>query len=150
MDNNYEFVYSLIYQGKVFYIGRCKDVLKRYRWHLHATGSANSAEYIRQILSNGEFPELNIIDWIPHQDAIAREAQIINDFSVAGHSLTNHVFAREPHYPVNKRPACPTKKDMFKIVKYKQLNYVQLCISRYRYKNNLEPLNTQYIPHPFK
>lgn len=150
MHEEYEFVYSLVYQGKVFYIGRCKDILKRYRWHLHASGVAESAKYIRWILSQGDFPDINIIDWIPKKDALHREAQIILDFSVAGHALTNYQFKRNPHYDIKNRPANPTKKDMFKLAKYKQLKYVELCLCRYRYENGLEPLTGKHIPHPFK
>ena len=147
---DYEFVYSLLYQGKVFYIGRCKDMLKRYRWHLHANGTAKSTEYIRWILSNGEFPDINVIDWIPKEEAYHREAQIILDFSAAGHVLTNHQFKRSPHHDIKHKPNKLTKKDMFKIAKYKQLSYMSLCICRYRYHHKLEAPTTQHIKHPFK
>lgn len=149
MNEKYEFVYSLIYQDRVFYVGRCKDLLKRYRWHLNAPGTAKSAQYIRWIISQGHYPDINIIDWIPEKEAIKREAQIILDFSVAGHTLTNHIFTRTPHYDIKNRPAKPTPKDMYKIAKYKQLNYVALCILRYRHMQGLEPLPYNHIPNPF-
>ena len=125
LSNKMAFVYSLSYNGKVFYIGCAMDLYVRYKQHIKVGKSTTKTSlFIKQILDNNELPELNIIDRLLYDEAILLEANLIKYFSLSGQPLTNHQFKREPLYIPNNIPDIVTPKQMAKIIKYRQEMYI--------------------------
>lgn len=125
MIDGYEFVYSMLYNGHVFYIGRSKDVLKRYSMHLSTASKTGygTQRFISNILENDGLPDMDIIDYLPVQEAKIMEANIIHSFTAAGQTLTNsshnarrgQVFYR---FPLNI-PKEMNKPDMCALIRYR-------------------------------
>lgn len=119
------FIYSLSYQGKVFYIGCAIDIHARYKQHLREGKSkTKNTLFIKDILSKGEFPELNILDRVTCYDSVELERKLIRYFSLAGQPLANHQFVTNPIYMPKNIPEKVTYKDMCNIIKYRQEVYI--------------------------
>lgn len=67
-------------------------------------------------------PEIHIISYLPMQDALKKEMDIIMSLSVLGHKLTNkqHCWDRHKDYPFNQ---FKDKKDLFKIIIFRMQKY---------------------------
>jgi len=93
LDNMY-FVYSLLIEEHVFYIGKCKNLAARYAAHIskaqrggyedHATTA-----FIRKLLLAGKCPLIKGIEYLPSNEAVILERHLIQIFTQAGHKLTN-------------------------------------------------------------
>lgn len=118
-----KFVYSLVDNGQVFYIGCTKDIHKRYRQHIMKSNKTLSGVYISAMIERGVFPEINILSYLPECEAHFEEAKIINTFSHAGQPLINSQYFRRPHKSIEIKSGF-TAKDVLKIVKYKQKVYM--------------------------
>ena len=85
LEKKMAFVYSLSYDGKVFYIGCAMDLYVRYKQHIKVGKSKTQTSlFIKQILDNNELPELNIIDRLLYNEAILLESKRIKYFSLSG------------------------------------------------------------------
>ena len=119
-----KFVYSLSHNGQVFYIGCTKDIHKRYKQHIkHTWQPTANAKYIADLLQQGIFPEINIIDYLPECEAMVKEIVLIKMFNKAGQKLTNY----QNTYGWHTKPNVTETKSMkaaFRIVKYHQEVYL--------------------------
>lgn len=122
MIEGYKFVYSLLDNGSVFYIGCAKDVLARYKQHINLYGGTDGAPmrlYLKEMIDDGRIPELEIIDYLPSKEALKLEAQAVSIFSRSGHKLINTVHV---HWTFHRRvsmPSSPSKEDYLTAAKYK-------------------------------
>lgn len=113
--DGYYFVYTLSYDGNVFYIGCCKDIVKRYAQHINKKDGA-MAEYITGIKAKGHLPDLNIITFRPELESRSVEESLIKCISIGGHRLFNLV-----HYRPANKPICDKrKKDVYKMLAKEQ------------------------------
>lgn len=111
-DEGYYFVYTLSYNGNIFYIGCCKDIVKRYTQHLN-NKKGNLAAYITSIKETGNLPELNVITFRPQIEAHSVEETLIKCVSVGGHKLFNvqhYRYEPKKEYSKSKKQACQLLK----------------------------------------
>jgi len=133
------FIYSLSDKGRVFYVGMTKDLHKRYTWHCNASScSFNTYKYIHVMLKKGRLPTIHIIDYLPYELAGRREAEIIQLFATAGHSLTNDTFnynklVTSIPLPVTQRKT-PFKRGQLDYIKEMQEQYIE----HYNYTTRLK------------
>ena len=120
----YRYVYSLINEGILFYIGCAKDISVRYSQHLAASknGKAPVNKYIKQMLEQGIYPEINIICYLPEKEALLKEAQILVAMKDIGHTLMNrtYYYTKRNEYAFDK---IKYRSDLTKIVSYRMQNY---------------------------
>ncbi len=121
---NMYFVYSLSFEGDVFYIGKCKDLAARYAAHMgtskYPEGYPTGAK-IATIIKSGGCPEIRIIDYLEAEQAIKRENELISLFFKAGQSLTN--VNGKPWrglFDIERFDFHRTPKNMKKFARYKQ------------------------------
>ena len=129
MQDKMEFIYSLCYNNQVFYVGCSANLVARYRAHLNSYksklyGKTKTAQFIKAIIERGEFPTIQIIDYLPMSKSWIREAEIISVFSQAGQPLTNHVHSGYRSWAPSRIPEVKTRKIMIKIVRYKQMAFI--------------------------
>lgn len=96
MIKNMSFVYSLSCDNSVFYIGMTKDIAVRYLAHINShKGRKPSpvAKHIGLLLENNKQIALNIISYLPTDKASKKEADLIHDFTCAGHHILNEQHA---------------------------------------------------------
>lgn len=121
MIEGYEFVYALSSSGQVFYIGRTKDVCKRYDQHLLSGKHpiTRVARYISILLAFGHTPVIRIIDYLPADDAKKREDDLICSLKMAGQDTLNGTSRVESQY-FNKwpkwAPLHPSKSEMREVI----------------------------------
>ncbi len=84
-------VYTLIDNGRVFYIGCTKNIHNRYIQHLRGDIINATYFYIQDMLVNSQMPEIKIVACLPENEAYFREAQLIVTFRDCGHQLCNDV-----------------------------------------------------------
>lgn len=85
------FVYSLIDNGRVFYIGCTTDLSKRYAQHCTVQAKSKTYLYIQNMLLKGRLPDIKLIACLEIGAAYAKEAQLIIAFRESGHKLINEV-----------------------------------------------------------
>jgi len=121
----YRYVYSLTHDGSVFYIGCTEDLSKRYMQHLADSkkGTIPVNKYIKQMLDNSIYPEVNIICYLPKNEAIIKEAQLLLLMTDIGHNLTNRQFhfVKGKNYPFSK---IKYKSDLAKVINYRMKVYL--------------------------
>lgn len=98
LDNMY-FVYSLSIDGHVFYIGKCKNLAARYSAHISKAkriGYDDVAiiQTIRKILASGRLPLITAIYYLTLTDALNKEKELIQLFSICAHQLSNNNLVR--------------------------------------------------------
>lgn len=99
--DGFKFIYSLVHEQTVFYIGCTDSLLKRYRMHLNSAkkGTTATAKRIREILDSGAFPEIRVINRLPAEEAIKLEIILISSLTSAGQPLTNKTNIRDHNWP---------------------------------------------------
>ena len=128
---NMYFVYSLLIDGRVFYIGKCKNLASRYSAHLRRAqrGYADHllSEYIRELLALGKCPLIKAIDYLPLKYALLKEKELIQSFTLAGHVLANSNLVKMAGYTPHKFNFPHTQKNVRKDARMQQklieLNY---------------------------
>jgi len=121
MIKGYEFIYALSSNGQVFYIGRTKDVCKRYDQHLLSGKSPKTrvARYISILVAFGHTPIIRIIDYLPAKEAKESEDNLICSLKIAGQDILNGSSRVESQY-FNKWPkwasAAPSTTEMKAII----------------------------------
>jgi predicted GIY-YIG superfamily endonuclease len=139
------FIYSLAHNDQVFYIGMCKDIVKRYRAHINSKPSTENGKYIQYIIGAGYLPQMNIIEYLPHKEAAKYEYQLIATLTQAGQKLTNSQCIRPiVHMPTNM-PSMPSKRQMIKLLKYKQEMHVYSWTMLWD-RSNLKSINRPFSP----
>jgi predicted GIY-YIG superfamily endonuclease len=85
------FVYSLICEGKVFYIGKTKNLADRYSSHLNSCNNSRTrvAQYIGELLASSKIIDMNPMYYLSHKQAIEKEADIIYSFYISGQPILN-------------------------------------------------------------
>lgn len=144
-QNRLWFIYSLSYQGQVFYIGVTIDMVKRYKIHLKSINQKlqnKTTLFIKKILENGDCPEINIVDRLPTQKAFELEGNLIQWISKMNQPLTNRQFKRQVLYIPKNTPDKITKIDMIKIIQYKQRVYIHQTTQPHK-------VYTEYPKEPF-
>lgn len=118
------YVYSLADIGNVFYIGASKDVFKRYCMHCRGEEGLEVSHYIQHVMADGRFPDINIMYYLPKNDAYAKEGELISLFSLCGHQLVNSDFnGIANQYKVHRLPFRIKRripKQIKQLIEYKQ------------------------------
>jgi predicted GIY-YIG superfamily endonuclease len=83
------YLYSLIIDDNVFYIGQTKDLVKRYKAHLRHRSNTRVSVYIQQLLSAGKIPLMQKIAYLPENEVYQKEKDLIFSLTHMGHSLMN-------------------------------------------------------------
>lgn len=123
MIDNHEFIYSLLYNGHVFYIGRCKNAAIRYQAHISSArhGATRNARFIQTILDKGDLPYMKIINYLPKKEAAELEKMLVTSITNGGQMLTNCSYVYNDRWysmwPKNM-PSKPTRTEMLTIVRY--------------------------------
>ena len=86
------FVYSLVDHGRIFYVGSSKNVYKRLQAHCSLDWGLEVQHYIQTLFAKGVFPEVRVLYYLPKEEALKKEAEIISLFSHCGHQLCNSDF----------------------------------------------------------
>lgn len=139
MKEQHRFVYSLVYNNQVFYIGQTTNLCHRYAWHMNSYSFngqiTETARFIKNIRDMEEWPFMHIIDYLPKEAALQLEHQLIQCLTQAGHFLTNITGNYPPHTLPKNIPMKLTRKDMMKVISFTQAKHLPLV-----YK--------ELIPHP--
>ena len=132
------FVYTLSYEGNIFYVGCTKDVVTRYKMHVNRKGDFQIVEYIKTILDKGHFPTLSIITYQEKQYANSVEETLIKCMSIGGQRLFNC-----QHYRFEEVATPTNKKSKVKSIKAAQEQYHKL-VKGYRafYSPQIDRSNT--------
>lgn len=101
------FVYALMHNGNVFYIGRTNNLATRLKAHI---GSASKKEdrrtpvgsFIKSIIDNKEYPEMVSLFCLPKRDAIRIETVLIMGFCRCDYTLYNFQFNWKTFKRTNK------------------------------------------------
>ena len=116
------FIYSLSYNGQVFYVGATQNLYIRYNQHLRTGKSTTKTSlFIKTILDAGHTPIINIIDRLPYCDAIIMEEKIIRAFVLSGQPITNRQFGWRIGKPI---PTDITPKQMASLINDEQILYI--------------------------
>ena len=130
-EDDLYFVYCLSHNGNIFYIGRTKNVLSRYKSHLNNKRPSHLRDYIKSILEAGELPTLTVITYQRYIEAESVEETLIKCMSIGGQRLFNcQHFRGEKINSYNKRKE-----------KYKAIEAIQN-----EYKLKVENYEAYYCP----
>lgn len=87
------YIYSLLCDECVFYIGKTKDLLTRYNAHLNSFKKSGKltpvSSHIKLLIDAGKLIEIKIIACLPKEKAEQKEKEIITVLSRGGHKLFN-------------------------------------------------------------
>lgn len=87
------FIYALCEPetGKIRYVGKANNPKRRFRRHLRETigQETHTGRWIKLLASNGEKPELEILDEVPDSQWSFWEREYIRVFRALGMNLTN-------------------------------------------------------------
>jgi predicted GIY-YIG superfamily endonuclease len=145
MKEGYKFVYSLLDRGNVIYIGCAKDVLARYKQHVNLHGGTSGEmlrKYLIKMKESNLYPDLNIIAYLPENEALQLEANTIMSFSRVGHKLTNMVHSFIDPRLIVDYPSNASYKEVIGGIKYK------IALSIWKATPNYAPSTGRYIPPP--
>lgn len=123
MEPTMYYVYSLVVDGSVFYIGKSKELSARYAAHLNSYKKAHPTPvsiYISKLLKLGKCPEMRIIAYLPEREAAQKEIDLISLFIRAGQDIVNGTHCWMKQHSPDKIPVIPTKRNMIKWLKYRQ------------------------------
>lgn len=135
MIKGYKFVYSLVDQGVVLYVGCTGNIVSRYKQHINASDRNMTVTklraYLDKLIDGCNYPDMNIIAYLPKTDAEILERTLTNQFSLAGQAL------------LNSRNICvnSTSKELLDNVSYKQRllsikhkrnNFINIFLERMR------------------
>ena len=85
----HRYVYSLSHNNAVFYIGCAKDLKERYKGHVYHRQPTEVSKYIFSLLDSGEYPQMNIMYYLPEEEAFKKESELIELFAKSGQYLLN-------------------------------------------------------------
>lgn len=124
IDNMY-FIYSLLVDGQVFYIGKCKNLAARYSAHTSKAlrkGHCDNAitARLREILAQGKCPIIKAIDYLPLKEALEREKELIQTFYAAGQRIANSNLIRIHMHIPEKFDFYHTPANIRKNARYQQ------------------------------
>lgn len=88
------YIYALCHPhtNEIRYVGKAKDLNKRYSQHLHKSSLSKSSyknSWILSLLSKGLFPKMVVLDYVSNLDENSAEMYWIEQLKSAGCSLTN-------------------------------------------------------------
>lgn len=133
-------VYSLIDQGKVFYIGCTKDVYNRYKQHCIGDNYLPVYYYVQNMIIDGRLPKIKVIAVLEEKEALLKEKKLIEAFTAAGHTLLNdthsvnaYITRLKPPERNNFRIKIRLPKTLVKELKEKQ----QKAIDKYNYNKKI-------------
>jgi len=121
MKEGYKYVYSLLNNGNVFYIGCTNNLIRRYKQHLADLQiDYPLKKHLLTLVNSGYYPDMNIIDYLPEKEALKLEFEIVMQFGKAGHHIFNDAskYIIHSQHPKNI-PDSPKYKDQLKAIKYK-------------------------------
>ena len=127
MRERMSFIYSLEFpEGNVRYIGKTKDIKKRYRGHIDKVNThvSHKNSWIKSLLSKGEVPIMNIVDTVPDKEWQFWEEHYIWLYRSFGFDLTNSTFGGDGASNLSQETKDKIRKSVLK------------C-----YENGVEPWN---------
>jgi predicted GIY-YIG superfamily endonuclease len=98
MVDNMEFVYSLSCEGNVFYIGRTKQLARRYKRHLAGYECLPVHKHIKELIKQGKVIKMHMLEYLPRPQAIRKESDTMYLLTKAGHKLCNSVGIYSPSF----------------------------------------------------
>lgn len=119
-----QFIYSLVDNGTVFYIGRTANVALRYKQHLNIKTKGHTNAYIAEMLKSNRLPEIIVIYYLPVHEAEIKEKELISLFSMAGHTIVN-----KQHHKFSKNAITDISniKSAISSLKKAEKEFVQYC-----------------------
>lgn len=126
MISKMHFVYSLVCDGQVFYIGCTKNVASRYKQHLNSPNLlyalTPAARHIGELLRANKSIELIIIDYLPFDLARQKEKDITYLLSLSGQNIFNEQNASWRKNRISEWPHTGTIRNKVKYLKERQEN----------------------------
>ncbi len=121
------FIYTLSYNGNVFYVGKTNDICRRFSMHITSKKNFPLNIHIRSIISQGYLPILNIITYQPNPYAARLERLLIQSLSNGGQKL----FNTQNYRGIRELPDHSDLKAIRKSIRDKQTHYRELEQSKY-------------------
>jgi len=91
MDMTFIYILSDPSNGNVRYVGKTKDLNRRFRRHISERNLRNSYKdrWIRKIVDSGDLPEITVVDIVSDEEWSYWEKFYISYFKFIGSELTN-------------------------------------------------------------
>lgn len=120
------FIYSLVCDGQVFYIGCTKNMAARYKQHMSSHRLLYCitpvAVHIGRLLADNKSIEMVTIDYLPFEEARQKEKDVTYILSLSGQNIFNEQNASGRR---NRKSAWPHEgniRDKVKCLKSRQEN----------------------------